>query len=94
MGAMTARKGSETCTSAVSRIKSISGKRFRVMEFSHLIGLDTQLLYFKIPCLSLEAGMVMTQWMTSSSIVSSPTTGMRSTEQMDHLHSQDIGTQL
>ena len=34
MVVMTARRGLETCTSAASRTKNTSGKKFRVMEFS------------------------------------------------------------
>ena len=43
MEAMMAKNGLETCTNAASRTKSISGKRYRVTEYSHSTDLDTQL---------------------------------------------------
>jgi hypothetical protein len=94
MAAMTAKRGLETCTSAVLRTKSTSGKRYRVMAYSHLIDLDTRQWYFRIQCSSLEGGMATIQWMTFSNIVSFRIIGMRFIVQTAHLPSHDIVTQL
>jgi hypothetical protein len=93
MAAMTARNGLVTCTSAVSRIRSTSGKRYRAMEYSHLTDLDTRLWYFRTRCSYLEGGMDMIQWMTFFNTVSFRITGMKSIVQTAHLPSHDTVTQ-
>jgi hypothetical protein len=42
MVAMTARRGSEICINAASKIKSTSGRKYRVTASSLLIGSGTQ----------------------------------------------------
>jgi hypothetical protein len=87
---MMERRGSETCINVVSRIRNTSGRKLKVMEYNLLIDSDTQLLYFKILCSSLEDGMAMIQWMIFSNIVSYLITGMKFTEPMVLHHNLDI----
>ena len=89
---MMARRGLETCTSAALKIKNISGRKSKVMEYNLWIDLVTQLLFSKTQCSYLVAGMVMILWMISTNTVSYQTTGTKSIGQMDHHHNQGIDT--
>ena len=81
------------CTNVVLKIRSLNGKKFKVMELNPLTDLDILLLYFIIQCLYLVGGMVMIRWMIFFSTVSSLITGMKFIEQMDLHHNRGIGIQ-